>query len=68
MLIASLFCCAKLLIAGRFHVRSPAAMLIKQVVSIAIILGFVYFIIQKWGDPATKRMLNDVISRIAALS
>lgn len=41
--------------------------LVKRVVSIAVLLAVAYFLIQNYGSPATRRMVNDVISRITAL-
>ena len=40
---------------------------VKRVISIAVLLGVAYFLIQNYGDTATKRTINDVISRIIAL-
>ena len=48
-------------------VGSQMGRLVKRVISIAVLLGVAYFLIQNYGDTATKRMINDVISRIIAL-
>jgi hypothetical protein len=40
----------------------------KQLISIAIILGVGYVLIQNYGDPATRRMVDDIISRITAFA
>jgi hypothetical protein len=37
------------------------------VISIAVLLAVAYFLIQNYGSPAARRMVNDVISRITAL-
>jgi hypothetical protein len=48
-------------------VISHLGRLVKRVVSIAVLLAVAYFLIQNYGSPATRRMVNDVISRITAL-
>ena len=48
-------------------VSSHLARLVKRVVSIAVLLAVAYFLIQNFGSPAARRMVNDVISRITAL-
>lgn len=48
-------------------VGSHLGRLVKRVVSIAVLLAVAYFLIQNYGSPATRRMVNDVISRITAL-
>lgn len=49
------------------YVGSHIGRLVKRVISIAVLLGVAYFLIQNYGDTTTKRMINDVISRIIAL-
>lgn len=41
--------------------------LIKQVIGITVLLGVAYFLVQNYGDTATRRMVNDIISKITAL-
>ena len=48
-------------------VSSHLARLVKRVVSITVLLAVAYFLIQNFGSPAARRMVNDVISRITAL-
>jgi len=48
-------------------VSSHLARLVKRAISIAVLLAVAYFLIQNYGSPATRRMVNDVISRITAL-
>jgi hypothetical protein len=47
-------------------VGSYLGRLVKRVISIAILLAVAYFLIQNYGSPAARRMVNDVISRITA--
>lgn len=51
----------------RSAIGSQVGKLLKRMISTAILLGVVYFLIQSYGDPATRRMVADVIARIAAL-
>jgi hypothetical protein len=46
---------------------SHLARLIKRAISIAVLLAVAYFLIQKYGSPAARRMVDDVISRLTAL-
>jgi hypothetical protein len=50
-----------------FYAGSYLGRLVKQLVSIAVLLAVAYFLIQNYANPATRRMINDVISRITAL-
>lgn len=48
-------------------VGSRLARLARQLIGIAIAIGVAYFLIQNYADPGTRRMINDIISRITAL-
>lgn len=48
-------------------IGSHLGRLVKRVISIAVLLAVAYFLIQNYGSPAARRMVNDVISRITAL-
>jgi hypothetical protein len=48
-------------------VGSKIGNLFKQLFGITILLAVAYVLIQNFGDPATRRMVQDVIARISAL-
>jgi hypothetical protein len=48
-------------------IGSHLARLIKKAVGLALLAGVAYFLIQRYGDPGTRRMLNEFVARITAL-
>lgn len=50
----------------RFYTGSGLGRLVRQLIGIAIMLGVAYFLIQNFADPATRRLVDDIISRITA--
>ncbi len=52
--------------AGWLSIGSHLARLVKKAVGLAFLVAVAYFLIQRYGDPGTRRMVNEFVSRITA--